>query len=1340
MPAGESTPAIGEVRSPDGAASLGTAFAVSGTHLLTAAHMVAGDATVLIRFPGASTPRPARVLDTDERLDVAVLVVESLPEGLIPLVPAEHRDGQRWRSRGWSEDLHADAIDGAWIDGTVSGVTVEHGRPALQLRCEQSAAGTALSLHGFSGAPVLPAEGPPHRFLGLVRWNPESPRTPRIAIGGMVYACPAATVRSRFPAALPSTNPYPGLRALRADRGDLFVGRDTEVRRLAALVQRPGRRLTVVTGLSGSGKSSLVRAGLIDRLRADGPAAAWHVAVTDVYDETFPRLLGEAAEHDGTTLLVLDQFERFTLGDHAVETVTALETLIAGAPRVRTVLVIRTDFLAILEARFPGLHALAHDEIVFPGVYLDPDGIRGMIEEPARAAGLRLEPGLTDALLHDLTEAARDRRRGEPAGVIATALPMLAIVLHRLGEAAATSHEITISGYAAIDRFSGALTRWADVSYARVPPELRPRTDRLLLRLVRVGLTDAEPDTRAAVPLRELAGDDEDHAAYAELRSARLVLESGPDREPYAALVHDSLIHDWSHLSRLVNGARPALVWRTTRFDALVERWRADGEPLTDGETLATAQRWLAAQPLLFDADERRFIAESRHRRTLRRTVLPGAGTLVAAALAVLLVLLWSSGAKVDESRRSSLAERLFTRAQEEQATSPETAIRLMLQAYRQYPSDVTRLRLLGTAMHDTGRTLVPSLELGATFYHTVPAAQLDGVLYTSLDDNCTYLAPLVPGVAVDFGARPAEHRYCPPGTADQGVVLSRSQQYAATARGTGEITLWRGADPVWRHQVPRTGDEEVFSVGAVAEDGTVVAVRDGEALIGVPGDPSPQRIGVGYEDPEVAVGDDGATVLVTEIGEDGGVLLRRDAGGTYRRTTVPAALGDTPVLSPDGAWLYGVADLRHGWRMERYATATLRRAPLDPRIAMPESFLAPDVFALSPDGTMMVLYVSGGDYDRVDLDDPGHVLPVVGGSMSGTPDQVWINDAGDIAVEEDDYLEVIDAELATRVERRYRSPDFEVADEDREQPAPVLHDSGTALFLLDEDAFVAGPETGVRPLDVTTVLIATGPAPGDTFRIVGRDGEVRSVDAAGHSTPLTHLADAGTTDVAAVAADTVAYRAADDRTVVRSLTGGDAGQTLDTGGPATGLQLADDGRTLLAGTDTGIRAWRLTGAQWRPLPWQTARDDPAAEYRLSGDGRHVLSDSARMWNVETGEEQAFSGSGVTGAMLSRDASRIAVYATPENAVQSIRVLDGNGGSWLSSLEREWEEGTEVALSPDGRTLLLADAGHVTHFTLDPGAWAAALCATLGGHGAVPRDLYDTLSGGLDVDQERVCG
>ncbi|NUR91635.1 MAG: ATP-binding protein, partial [Nonomuraea sp.] len=341
--------------------------------------------------------------------------------------------------------------------------------------------------------------------------------------------------------------PYRGLARFEAADRAHFFGRAALVERLAALVEE--HRLVIVVGASGSGKSSLIRAGLVPLL--------------DSARVLTPGACPEPPPPHG--VVVVDQFEEiFTLcQDPAVR-----QAFVAGLLAAeRLVLAVRADFFGRC-AEHPEL-AGAATLLVGP---MGPAELREAITKPAAAAGLIVQRELTARILAEVT--------GEPGG-----LPLMS---HALLETWRRHHgkALTVDAYEAAGGIHGAVARTAEDLYAGLTPEQRERLRHLMLRLVTPGEAGAN-DTRRPVARAELATAD---AAQLLDRLAEARLITLDDHT--ADLAHEALLTAWPRLRGWVEEDRERLRLHRRLTEAAYgwQEHERDPSALYRGLRLATAR------------------------------------------------------------------------------------------------------------------------------------------------------------------------------------------------------------------------------------------------------------------------------------------------------------------------------------------------------------------------------------------------------------------------------------------------------------------------------------------------------------------------------------------------------------------------------------------------------------------------------------------------------------------------------------------------------------------------------------------------------------------------------
>ena len=446
--------------------------------------------------------------------------------------------------------------------------------------------------------------------------------------------------------------PYRGLLPYGAEDADSFFGREDDV--AACLRRLRDTGVLTVVGPSGTGKSSLVRAGVVASLLRGGTP----VLVTTPGARPLDSLAG--LKDRGRQTLVVDQAEEaVTQCEDPAERERYFAALAAhvGAGGA-LVLSLRADHLGDL-APYPVIARVLEDGLYLLGPMSEPD-LRRAIEGPARRSGLRLEPGLVDLLVREV--------EGEPA-----ALPMLSHVLRETWERR-EGPTLTVDGYRATGGIRDAVSRSAESLYDAMDNSQRDRLRSLLLRLV-MPTEDGDP-VRARVPRSRIAGDDAHRRLVEQLVDARLVSVDGDNVQ----IAHEALVRVWPRLRdwldddvdgqrifRHLAGAADAWdgmgrpeseLYRGARLGRTLE-WRDRATPDLSDTEAAFLEASVALSETELHAAEARIARERSVNRRLRAALAGAAALLVLAVAAGAVVVQTADRAERDRDR----AERASARA-----------------------------------------------------------------------------------------------------------------------------------------------------------------------------------------------------------------------------------------------------------------------------------------------------------------------------------------------------------------------------------------------------------------------------------------------------------------------------------------------------------------------------------------------------------------------------------------------------------------------------------------------------------------------------------------------------
>jgi tetratricopeptide (TPR) repeat protein len=464
--------------------------------------------------------------------------------------------------------------------------------------------------------------------------------------------------------------PFRGLNAFREEDVPLFFGREAFSEKLLAQILK--HDLVVVIGRSGSGKSSVVQAGLLPLLRLERPPReTWEAVIFTPGSKPFHRLAAElvplwsAPDRDQTDigteseklgnrlaagevtlagfidrglkhlpdtshlLAVVDQFEElFTQTAEAELRQRFVDQLLEAsrAAPLRVVITLRADFYS----KAIGLRNLS--EAIETGVVnvgeMTRDELRRAVEEPARRTGLRFESGLVERLL--------DRVEQQPGS-----LPLLEYALTELWRRRAGG-QLTHAAYDAIGGVEGAISKRAEEQFEKLSPAQREIALPALSRLVHVSSAAEEStDTRHVVSLSEFDADAQAVMRILAAREARLVVMGRDDAsgKETVEVAHEALIRGWADLKSWIDKDRDFLLWRQ-QLQPFLEKWRGLGKDrnaaLLSGVYLTEARRWLRERGKDLSSDERQFIQASERpeirSRLSKRLAVAAAVTVILAA------------------------------------------------------------------------------------------------------------------------------------------------------------------------------------------------------------------------------------------------------------------------------------------------------------------------------------------------------------------------------------------------------------------------------------------------------------------------------------------------------------------------------------------------------------------------------------------------------------------------------------------------------------------------------------------------------------------------------------
>jgi WD40 repeat protein/DNA-binding SARP family transcriptional activator len=1062
----------------------------------------------------------------------------------------------------------------------------------------------------------------------------------------------------------PVVCPFKGLASFEAADAPYFFGRERLVAELVAKLV--GAPLLGVVGPSGSGKSSVVRAGLLPAL-ASGVlpgSKAWPQAVIRPGEHPLAELeralagLGTARR----VVLAVDQFEEtFTFCRHKTERARFIAELARLSQRQEgsaVVLAIRADFYGRC-AEYPELsRALAANHVLVGSMrHVE---LRRAVVGPAERVGLHVEPDLVEALVADVED--------EPG-----ALPLLSTALLELWQRR-DGRRLRLASYEDTGGVLGAVARLAEDAFGQLDAEQQRLGRRAMLRLAEVELEGGVE--RRRLPLAELDAGDGSNAATQVidlLADARLLTVSDGSVE----FAHEALLREWPRLREWIEDGRDDM--RVHRaLSAAGDEWLRmdrDDEALYRGARLAEARDWAARADPGPTASEREFLEasvdrERRERRTHRRHLAFAFGALAIGIVAIAAFALVAVDERGDAERQRNIAvsRQLALESGRALTVDPELATRLALTADATAPTEQAAAALREAALG----------------FRQLAAFRADPI-----DANTAAYAPdgrrIVTGGSEGIGRiwDVATGREVARVDAGHGAVMAA--RYApdggriALGFADGAVAVTDPALAAPRELVP-DGGSEVNDIAFSGDGRLVAAARDDGTVDILPAD--------GGGPAEAIAGDDGA-VLGVDVDADGArvvtaanngtIRLWQAAGGWSGRVLHSGEPATDVAFSPDGSRVLGVGD--DGWARLWSTSGGVeeRRVGGEGRALDAAAFSADgDRFAAGGrDGVTRVWSTAGGP-PIAELRGQGASVLDVG--FGATSDRV-------VSAGDDGTARIWDAGdgLAWVVPSTAFNIDFSrdgrlIASGSLDGSVRVW-DTGAGKL----QASAGGPggyTTGEFSPAKDEILIgsdgrhgvAIWPVPGDeVFQFAeipkGRGMNVARFDATG---------------------DRVVYVDTEGEITVRDFVADR--EVKFGGGPADvwDAQLSPDGAHLAAVPDQGeVLIWRLDRPAQPERKLEGHRGKVLA-LAYSRDGRIVTAGgdrTVRVWDPRGGAELVLRGhqDEVSSALFSRDGARI--LSSSQDG--TLRLWDARTGAQLAVLRSNEDELYDVALSADGKIATL---------------------------------------------------
>jgi WD40 repeat protein/transcriptional regulator with XRE-family HTH domain len=1160
-------------------------------------------------------------------------------------------------------------------------LTLVRHRADLTVRQVAKAAGLPVSTAGdyFSGR-HLPAPGQAESLVKILAACGETDP-------GRLGSWTAALGRARRPPGKRASGsarkhmasgdaPYRGLASFGPQDAPWFFGREDVTERLVELATGWGIGAgtglpLIVVGPSGSGKSSLLAAGLMPRL--PGPATLIVPTATPAAD-----LGGQLPAEVG--YLIVDQFEsvftRCQDEDQRREFITAICDL---ADKGTVILALRADFYD-QALRYPGLADALQSRQVVLGP-MTADQVRQAIVEPARRAGLEVEDGLAELLLRDLAPKTAGAQGAHEPG----ALPLLSHALLSTWELSSTG-TITVADYRASGGISDAITRTAEGVFTGLSADEQEMARRLFLRLVHVA--DDAPPTRSVVRLAEL----DSWSASAVGLLGRFVDERLITVDADSAqIAHDALLTAWPRLRSWIDAGLDDLRTRRRIIEAarIWEESGRDGSALPRGAQLAIARDWAADEgnraslsPLASEfvgaavtQEQARERAERNRTRRLKRLV--AALTVLAVAVAGLAGYSYQQRMKAASARNDADSREVAVEAGQVRGQNAPLAAQLSLAAY-----GIARTpEALASVLESSGTPSAARLTDSPAVVESVSLNRGRGLLAVGAADGSLRLWNVTrPGHPRPAG-RPLSHGASSLYT----TAISPSGTLLAAAGADRRVWLWNIADP--DRPVP-AGQPLTGPAGTVY---SVAFSPDGHLL---------------------AAGSADHTVRLWNVTSPLAPVLLATLHG-------PAGYVESVAFSPSGHLLAaGSADKTvRLWSVSDPA----RPAPVGKPLTGPADVVMSVAFG--PSGQVLA---AGSRDDKVwlwNVASPRH--PAAQRSLSGPAD--WVNavafsPSGDMVAAGTSDNRVFVWNLATRsltAQLPHEDPVTSLAWDGPARLAAGDADGTVSVWSLPSPVLMAGTPVNSVAFSPAGSLLAVGSQTLELWNPVTR-------------TPVATAETPGGTFVNAVAfAPSGAMLAAgygNGMVQLRSPSAAALGPPVrgSAAGPVESVAFSPSGQVMATGGDDGtVRLWSVSGSAVRPLAVMHDSGTYVYSVAFSPSGRMLAAASAddrtRLWSVADPSRPVPEGAPLTGPT----SYAISVAFSPDGKTLAAGVTDGTVWLWklaagghpalMATLNGPNGHVYSVAFSPSGRVVAAGSAdGTVRLWDTSPAAAVAAVCAGAG--------------------------
>jgi WD40 repeat protein len=713
--------------------------------------------------------------------------------------------------------------------------------------------------------------------------TPENSSLAAIEISGIPVAIGVHTSTASGIITPEPLNPYRGLRAFQEGDAHQFYGREVFIDHLLKQLEQPDlekARFLAVVGPSGSGKSSVIRAGVIPALRDSALPGSKDWYYREMFPGQYPleeleavllrlavnpptSLLAQIKEDErgllravkrvlpenGQLFLFIDQFEElFTICENEETRTFFLKSLVAAVSdarsQIRIMITLRTDFYGYF-LQYPEFSALLRNrtEVILP---MTADELKRAITAPASSVGVIFEQGLVELILSEVKD--------QPG-----ALPLVQYALTELFERR-EKRQISLAMYQTSGGVLGALAVRAEELYSDFDAKGQQIIRQLFLRLVTLG--EGVEDTRRRVPLAELIsiGDDANltrSVIDAFGRYRLLTFDRDPTtREPTVEVAHEALIREWQRMREWLNASREDVRLQRRVANAAAE-WLKTGRDasfLASGVRLQQLEAFAAHTELALTTEEQEYIQagvaererlaalerarlaheqqlEQQSRFRLRILAAVFAGAFVIAAILSLFAFTQRQMAQDNAATATyALGQAQFeadrAKTQVSVAATSAAVAKIQQAAAERNAAEANSLRLATDARraltaNDPELALALALEANTI---TAPPLQVRQILYD---------AAYAPGIRQVLGTQPAAIRsvaYSPDGhwalSGSEGRTLTlwdmQTNQAVRTFEGHTAPVLTVAFSPDGKYALSGSGRPRLVSAESIAEDNSL--------------------------------------------------------------------------------------------------------------------------------------------------------------------------------------------------------------------------------------------------------------------------------------------------------------------------------------------------------------------------------------------------------------------------------------------------------------------------------------------------------------------------------------